>query len=70
MREDDPASNLQLNKPVRNFIYQSSTAEPTYIHPITSSGPSGVGKGALLQLIEDARPGLFTRTISDTSRQP
>ncbi|KAL6874754.1 P-loop containing nucleoside triphosphate hydrolase protein [Trichoderma novae-zelandiae] len=44
--------------------------EPTDVRPIIISGPSGVGKGRLVQMLNDAHPVIFTRTVSHTTRQP
>jgi guanylate kinase len=38
--------------------------------PIVISGPSGVGKGTLCQMLKDAHPGNFATTVSHTTRQP
>ncbi|KAL7939069.1 guanylate kinase [Trichoderma chlorosporum] len=40
------------------------------VRPIIISGPSGVGKGTLIQMLNDAHPGVFTKTVSHTTRQP
>ncbi|KAL6820031.1 guanylate kinase [Trichoderma camerunense] len=40
------------------------------IRPIIISGPSGVGKGTLIQMLHDKHPGIFTKTVSHTTRQP
>ncbi|PNP47795.1 hypothetical protein THARTR1_10480 [Trichoderma harzianum] len=40
------------------------------VGPIVISGPSGVGKGTLIQMLHDAHPGVFTKTVSHTTRQP
>ncbi|KAL6796310.1 guanylate kinase [Trichoderma sp. SZMC 28013] len=40
------------------------------VRPIIISGPSGVGKGTLIQMLYDAHPGIFTKTVSHTTRQP
>ncbi|KAL7916770.1 guanylate kinase [Trichoderma velutinum] len=41
-----------------------------YVRPIVISGPSGVGKGTLIQMFDDAHPRIFTKTVSHTTRQP
>ncbi|KAM6478088.1 P-loop containing nucleoside triphosphate hydrolase protein [Trichoderma sp. SZMC 28011] len=46
---------------------QSSTMQ---FRPIIISGPSGVGKGTLIQMLHDKHPGLLTKTVSHTTRQP
>ncbi|KAG7112961.1 Guanylate kinase like protein [Verticillium longisporum] len=38
--------------------------------PIVISGPSGVGKGALIKKLQDTHRGLFTLTVSHTTRSP
>ncbi|KAI1371262.1 guanylate kinase [Hypoxylon crocopeplum] len=38
--------------------------------PIVISGPSGVGKGTLVQKLFDAHPDTFTSTVSHTTRKP
>lgn len=38
--------------------------------PIVISGPSGVGKGTLAQMLLDKHPGVFTETVSHTTRGP
>ncbi|PTB62066.1 guanylate kinase [Trichoderma citrinoviride] len=48
----------------------SSKSQPNDVRPIIISGPSGVGKGTLIQMLENAHPGTFTRTVSHTTRQP
>ncbi|UKZ73623.1 hypothetical protein TrVFT333_001271 [Trichoderma virens FT-333] len=45
-------------------------SKPTDVRPIIISGPSGVGKETLIQMLDDAHPGIFTRTVSHTTRQP
>ncbi|UKZ47049.1 hypothetical protein TrVGV298_001261 [Trichoderma virens] len=45
-------------------------SKPIVVRPIIISGPSGVGKGTLIQMLDDAHPGIFTRTVSHTTRQP
>ncbi|EHK20390.1 uncharacterized protein TRIVIDRAFT_58668 [Trichoderma virens Gv29-8] len=37
-------------------------SKPIVVRPIIISGPSGVGKGTLIQMLDDAHPGIFTRT--------
>ncbi|EGY21434.1 hypothetical protein VD0002_g3530 [Verticillium dahliae] len=38
--------------------------------PIVISGPSGVGKGALIKKLRDTHRGLFALTVSHTTRSP
>jgi guanylate kinase len=38
--------------------------------PIVISGPSGVGKGTLCQMLLDAHPKTFATTVSHTTRKP
>ncbi|KAI0818138.1 guanylate kinase [Xylaria sp. FL0064] len=38
--------------------------------PVVISGPSGVGKGTLVQRLFDAHPGVFAFTVSHTTRAP
>ncbi|KAJ2970408.1 hypothetical protein NUW58_g9708 [Xylaria curta] len=38
--------------------------------PVVISGPSGVGKGTLVQKLFDAHPGVFAFTVSHTTRAP
>ncbi|KAI0835825.1 guanylate kinase [Hypoxylon sp. FL0890] len=38
--------------------------------PVVISGPSGVGKGTLVQKLFDAHPGVFASTVSHTTRAP
>ncbi|KAB5539257.1 guanylate kinase [Coniochaeta sp. 2T2.1] len=46
-----------------------STA-PRDRRPIVISGPSGVGKGTLIDMISGAHPGTFGSTVSHTTRKP
>ncbi|KAL7958020.1 guanylate kinase [Trichoderma compactum] len=45
-------------------------SKPIDIRPIIISGPSGVGKGTLIQMLHRAHPSIFTKTVSHTTRQP
>ncbi|KAG5780280.1 hypothetical protein H9Q73_006079 [Fusarium xylarioides] len=38
--------------------------------PIIISGPSGVGKGTLIQRLKDNHPTIFSSAVSHTTRQP
>ncbi|KAH8742272.1 guanylate kinase [Diaporthe sp. PMI_573] len=40
------------------------------LRPIVISGPSGVGKGTLIDMISAAHPGTFGLTVSHTTRKP
>ncbi|KAI1121097.1 guanylate kinase [Nemania abortiva] len=40
------------------------------LRPIVISGPSGVGKGTLIDMISSAHPGTFGSTVSHTTREP
>ncbi|KAJ5089543.1 hypothetical protein N7532_008227 [Penicillium argentinense] len=43
---------------------------PPDLRPIVISGPSGVGKGTLIQRLFDAHPNIFGLTTSHTTRKP
>ncbi|KAH8434522.1 guanylate kinase [Aspergillus melleus] len=43
---------------------------PQDCRPIVISGPSGVGKGTLIQKLFDTHPGTFGFTVSHTTRKP
>ncbi len=38
--------------------------------PVVISGPSGVGKGTLIDMLLESHPTLFTKTVSHTTRLP
>ncbi|KAJ4865603.1 guanylate kinase domain-containing protein [Trichoderma breve] len=57
-----PYPELQLTPP--------PTGSAMKFRPIIISGPSGVGKGTLIQMLHDKHPGLLTKTVSHTTRQP
>ena len=48
----------------------SSAALSPDLRPIIISGPSGVGKGTLMQMLIDSNPGQFSATVSHTTRKP
>lgn len=48
----------------------SSAASSPDLRPIIISGPSGVGKGTLMQMLIDSNPGQFSTTVSHTTRKP
>ncbi|KAI0144366.1 guanylate kinase [Xylariaceae sp. FL1272] len=39
------------------------------LRPVVISGPSGVGKGTLIDMISNAHPGTFGSTVSHTTRE-
>ncbi|KAJ5131478.1 uncharacterized protein N7515_007517 [Penicillium bovifimosum] len=45
-------------------------SSPQDLRPIVISGPSGVGKGTLVQKLFDAHPNTFGFTVSHTTRKP
>ncbi|KAJ5297310.1 hypothetical protein N7508_007559 [Penicillium antarcticum] len=45
-------------------------SSPQDHRPIVISGPSGVGKGTLVQKLFDKHPGTFGFTVSHTTRKP
>ncbi|KAF5611615.1 guanylate kinase [Fusarium subglutinans] len=51
--------------PTRNL----RTVQPD-TRPIIISGPSGVGKGTLIQRLKDNHPTIFSSAVSHTTRQP
>ncbi|KKP04317.1 guanylate kinase [Trichoderma harzianum] len=57
-----PYPELQLTPP--------PTGPAIKLRPIIISGPSGVGKGTLIQMLHDKNPGRFTKTVSHTTHQP
>ncbi|CAG7557365.1 unnamed protein product [Fusarium equiseti] len=48
----------------------SSAASSPDLRPIIISGPSGVGKGTLIQMLIDSNPDQFSATVSHTTRKP
>ncbi|KAJ5084714.1 guanylate kinase [Penicillium alfredii] len=47
-----------------------SSTRPTDGRPVVISGPSGVGKGTLVQKLFDSHPDTFAFTVSHTTRAP
>ncbi|RDW78891.1 guanylate kinase [Aspergillus mulundensis] len=45
-------------------------SSPQDLRPIVVSGPSGVGKGTLIQKLFDTHPATFGFTVSHTTRKP
>ncbi|KAF5546594.1 guanylate kinase [Fusarium mexicanum] len=52
-----------------SLTYHMSTALLD-TRPIIISGPSGVGKGTLIQRLKDNHPTIFSSAVSHTTRQP
>ncbi|KAJ6153642.1 hypothetical protein N7470_006601 [Penicillium chermesinum] len=48
----------------------NTMADSPDLRPIVISGPSGVGKGTLIQKLFDTHPGTFGLTVSHTTREP
>lgn len=48
----------------------TASTPPTDRRPIVISGPSGVGKGTLYELLFKRHPDIFTLSVSHTTRQP
>ncbi|KAF3057529.1 Guanylate kinase [Trichoderma lentiforme] len=57
-----PYPELQLTPPPTGPVIK--------FRPIIISGPSGVGKGTLIQMLHEKHPGMVTKTVSHTTRQP
>jgi guanylate kinase len=47
-----------------------ATSHPADRRPIIISGPSGVGKGTLYKLLQEAHPDVYAPSISHTTRDP
>lgn len=48
----------------------STSGVPSDRRPLIISGPSGVGKGTLNELLFDRHPDVFTLSVSHTTRSP
>lgn len=48
----------------------SSSTQPTDRRPLVICGPSGVGKGTLIQMLFQRHPDTFTLSVSHTTRAP
>lgn len=47
-----------------------SSTQPTDRRPLVICGPSGVGKGTLIQMLFQRHPETFTLSVSHTTRAP
>ncbi|KAI6381493.1 hypothetical protein MCOR25_001186 [Pyricularia grisea] len=51
-------------------VRMSSSTQPTDRRPLVICGPSGVGKGTLIQMLFQRHPDTFTLSVSHTTRAP
>lgn len=64
-------SRVRLQHLNPDFItHNSIPAAPQDLRHIVISGPSGAGKGTLIQKLLDAHPNTFGLTVSHTTRKP
>lgn len=59
-----------LSRALTTMAPTSTTGLPTDRRPLIISGPSGVGKGTLFNLLRDRHPDTFTLSVSHTTRAP
>ncbi|ELR09046.1 hypothetical protein GMDG_03632 [Pseudogymnoascus destructans 20631-21] len=52
----------------RSYTMAPTATLPKDVRPIIISGPSGVGKGTLYKMLQDAHPNVFETSISHTTR--
>ncbi|KAJ5835429.1 Guanylate kinase sub-group [Penicillium robsamsonii] len=62
---------LGIHRQDKNLVIDDMTSSaPQDRRPLVISGPSGAGKGTLIQKLIDAHPNTFELTVSHTTRQP
>jgi guanylate kinase len=61
---------MAAGNPPAIAIELDSDLRTTDRRPVVISGPSGVGKGTLIQMLKQRHPGVFTTTVSRTTRSP
>lgn len=66
------AARIQQSSNLKKFsaAYFASLSEDKGPTPIVFAGPSGVGKGTLVNLLMTRHPDLFGFSVSNTTRQP
>ena len=66
------AARIQQSSNLKKFsaAYFASLSDVKGPPPIVFAGPSGVGKGTLVNLLMTRHPDLFGFSVSNTTRQP
>ncbi|KAG9257727.1 P-loop containing nucleoside triphosphate hydrolase protein [Emericellopsis atlantica] len=65
-----PIRTFSLRRPRTLHLRSTMSTPPVDTRPIVLSGPSGVGKGTLYELLFRRHPDCFTLSVSHTTRAP
>merc|ERR1712000_760029 len=65
-----PIRTFSLRRPQTLRLRSTMATPPVDTRPIVLSGPSGVGKGTLYELLFRRHPDCFTLSVSHTTRTP